>query len=64
MLNEIKSFIESHDDFLVAGHINADGDAISASLLIAHLLKSLNKKYELIFHDEVLDQRFLFLEGV
>ena len=63
MLNKIKSFIESHDDFLIAGHINADGDAISASLLIAHLLKSLNKKYELIFHDEVLDQRFLFLEG-
>jgi len=62
-LDQIKTFIESHDNFLIAGHINADGDAISSSLAISHLLKSLGKTYQLIFHDIHLDQKFRFLEG-
>ena len=63
MLKDIKKFIELNDNFLVAGHINADGDAISASLAIAMLLKSQNKKFQLIFHDEQADMRFDFLAG-
>lgn len=62
MKQQVKSFIESHDNFLVAGHINADGDAISSALMIAHLLTHLGKNYRLIFHDELVDQRFTFLE--
>jgi len=63
VLSDIKQFILDHDHFLVAGHINADGDAISASLAIAKLLDVIGKKYRLIFDDQRLDQRFNFLDG-
>jgi phosphoesterase RecJ-like protein len=61
-MKKIEQFIRENDNFLVAGHRNADGDAIASSLAISLLLKKLNKKYRLIFHDKVIDKRFSFLE--
>ena len=63
LIKKIADFIRKNDDFLIAGHINADGDAISASLAISLLLDSLGKSYELLFDDLTVDPRFDYLKN-
>lgn len=47
-LNELKSFIESHNFFLIIGHKEPDGDCIASCLGIAGILEGFNKKYQLL----------------
>jgi bifunctional oligoribonuclease and PAP phosphatase NrnA len=63
LIKKIANFIRNNDDFLIAGHISADGDAISASLAISVLLDSLGKKYRLLFDDVKVDPRFEYLKN-
>ena len=58
----ILRFIHANDNFLISAHVNADGDAIAASLTIRMLLNKLGKQSVLIFHDQTLDSRFNYLE--
>ncbi len=62
IVQKILSFIDSHDHFLLSGHINADGDAIAAVIAVHLFLKKLGKHSLMIFHDKSLDQRFAYLE--
>lgn len=44
-INAFRTFIESHDNFVIIGHKEPDGDCIGSSLGIAHLLKACHKQY-------------------
>lgn len=47
-IGSFKSFIDSHDYFLIAGHKEPDGDCISSCLGMSYILNHFNKKYSLI----------------
>ena len=47
-IENLKKFIDSHDNFYVVGHKEPDGDCISSSLGMASLLEKLNKKVQLL----------------
>ncbi|MFV9509811.1 DHH family phosphoesterase [Tepidibacillus sp. LV47] len=54
------SFIQQNDHFLIVSHINPDGDTISSSLALAHLLKALGKSFQIVNQDQI-PKKFLFL---
>lgn len=59
-LNIASDFISSNDNFLIVSHIQPDGDTISSSLALAHLLKKLGKTYKL-FNEDPLPTKFEYL---
>ncbi|MEJ2054438.1 MAG: DHH family phosphoesterase, partial [Calditrichaceae bacterium] len=59
----IYRFIQENDNFLISAHINSDGDAIASVLAVRMLLNKLNKNSVMVFHDQKLDQRFMYLSG-
>jgi phosphoesterase RecJ-like protein len=58
-----KSFIETHDNFLVISHINPDGDAASSTCAIGWLLQTLGKQYTMVNAD-VMPDRFDYIQGI
>lgn len=46
--DSFKSFIDSHNTFLIAGHKEPDGDCISSCLGVSYILSHLNKSYTLL----------------
>ena len=46
--SELKSFIENHDFFFIAGHKEPDGDCITSCLGIAAILDYFGKPYQLL----------------
>ncbi|MBO4320569.1 MAG: bifunctional oligoribonuclease/PAP phosphatase NrnA [Treponema sp.] len=47
-IDSFRSFVDSHDFFIIAGHKEPDGDCVSSCLGISFILNHLNKKYALI----------------
>lgn len=47
-LSSFNEFINSHQAFYVTGHKEPDGDCLTSSLGIAHILQKLGKKYQLL----------------
>ena len=45
---ELKTFIKSHNFFIIAGHKEPDGDCISSCIGISKVLEHFNKEYQLI----------------
>ena len=60
---QILDFIKQRDNFLLSGHINADGDAIASVIAVKLLLDALDKHSVMIFHDQQLDSRFNYLKN-
>lgn len=44
-ISAFKTFIDSHESFIIIGHKEPDGDCIASSLGISHLLKAFNKPH-------------------
>jgi phosphoesterase RecJ-like protein len=59
----IVAALRMYDNFLISTHVNADGDAISAILVCAAILKKLGKAHRIVVHDPVPDERYRFLPG-
>ncbi len=57
----IVSALKRYDNFLISTHVNADGDAISAVIVCAAILKKLGKTHRIVVHDPVPDERYRFL---
>ncbi len=47
-LNFFKEFISSHNNFVIIGHKDPDGDCISSSLGVSHILNHFNKSFTLV----------------
>ncbi len=62
-VEKLYRFILTHDNFMLSGHINADGDAIAAVIAMHLFLKKLGKRSVMIFSDAHLDRRFDYLAG-
>ncbi len=54
--------IKRADRFLIAAHVNPDGDSIGSQLALAHLSRELGAKPEIISHDPAFP-KYAFLEG-
>lgn len=64
-IKSFSDFLDSHNFFLIAGHKDPDGDAISSCLGMASLLDHLNKPYQLLSagpfkRQEIKDKESLF----
>jgi phosphoesterase RecJ-like protein len=46
-MNELARALESTDDFLVAAHVNPDGDAIGSTAALGYILRKLGKRFTL-----------------
>lgn len=60
-IEELSEFIDKNDNFLVSGHVGADGDAIAAALGIVELLAQKDKIFNLVFNDDPIDPRYKYL---
>jgi len=63
-IRKILNFIDRTDNFLITSHQNADGDAFASVLAMAFLLEYWKKSYQIIIHDETVDQKYQFLWGI
>lgn len=61
-VQQILTFIQKRDDFLISAHINADGDAYASMVAIHLLLDRLGKRNVMILSDSENDQRFEYLK--
>ena len=43
-MNELAAFLHAHDDYVVLGHVNPDGDASGSCIALALALKQLGKR--------------------
>ena len=59
-LDNAVNFINSKNNFLIVSHVQPDGDTISSSLAMAHLLEYLGKSFQLVNGDS-LPNKFQFL---
>ena len=62
--SQIINLIRERDEFLLTTHMNADGDAFASVLAVAYLMKNLEKKYQIIIHDQQVDGKYNFLWGI
>jgi phosphoesterase RecJ-like protein len=56
-------FADRFDNFMISGHISADGDAIAACLGVAEILRQRGKRSEVVLADHPVDPRFRYLAG-
>ena len=52
-LHKVMDVIEHNDNFLIASHIDPEGDSLGSQLALAQLLKAKNKKYIIVNHSPV-----------
>ncbi len=57
---EAVKFIQENDDYLLVSHVHPDGDTISSTLAMAHVLKALGKSFTMVNQDSI-PSRFDFL---
>ncbi len=58
--DQIQSILKNHNSFLIASHINPDGDAIGSMLAFAIMLETLDKKFDL-YNESGMPDRFSWL---
>lgn len=59
-LQQARSFLLEHDDYLVVSHVQPDGDAVSSTLAVGWLLSCLGKKFTMI-NEGAIPKRMEFL---
>lgn len=62
VLEDIKGFVKSRDNFLVSAHISPDGDAVGSVLVFSQILDKFGKKYRVVLQDPPQD-KFSFLSN-
>ncbi len=61
-LREVSDAIRKFDNYLIASHINIEGDAIGSQLALYFLVKQLGKN-ALLINQDVIPERYRFLPG-
>lgn len=62
MITKIRELIEENDNFLIAAHMNPDGDAISSTLALGNALSEMGKK-TVFYNGDPVPQIYSFLPG-
>jgi len=62
-LRNAGAFLAAHDDFLVAAHVQPDGDAAASTAAMGWILRQLGKTYSLA-NESPIPEKFQFLPGV
>ena len=63
-LDELAAFLLAHDDYVICGHVNPDGDCIGSQLALMHALRTHGKHVQCILvSSDPLDASLLFLPG-
>lgn len=63
-LDELAAFLAAHDDYVICGHVNPDGDCIGSQLALMHALRACGKHAECVLvGQEPLEISLLFLPG-
>ncbi len=60
--DDIVAFLKSHNQFMISGHIHADGDAYAAMIAMHLLAEALGKQSVMVLDDQKLDPRFDYLK--
>ena len=60
---KIYHYIAQNDHFLLSAHVNADGDAIASVLAMGLLLEKMDKHFNMVLHDQEVDDRFTYLKN-
>ena len=47
-IDSFKNFIKAHNNFIIVGHKDPDGDCISSSLGVSYILEYLNKPFTIV----------------
>jgi phosphoesterase RecJ-like protein len=64
-LNEVISVLREKKTFVIAGHVNPEGDAIGSAVAVALALRAMGKKAEVVNRDPLPRQlAFLCYEGI
>lgn len=64
-LTEVAAALQSHDDFVICGHVSPDGDCLGSQLALAGILKRLGKQVTCVLAKaEKPDARLAFLPGI
>ncbi|HZR47655.1 MAG TPA: bifunctional oligoribonuclease/PAP phosphatase NrnA [Candidatus Manganitrophaceae bacterium] len=64
-LNEVISVLKKKETFLIAGHVNPEGDAVGSAVALALALRDLGKKAEVVNRDPLPRQlAFLCYDGI
>jgi len=63
-ISDILTFIKKSDNFLITAHQSADGDAFASILAIAYILEKWGKTFDIVIHDDSIDQKYQFLWGI
>ena len=63
IIKQILDVIKKHKRFLIAAHINPEGDAIGSQLAMANLLKMLDKEVRII-NEHRVPKNIMFMPGV
>ena len=61
-IHKIINKLETQNHFLVSAHLRADGDAVASVCFISSILSTLQKSFYAVLHDDVLDERYRFLD--
>ncbi|MEZ5989806.1 MAG: bifunctional oligoribonuclease/PAP phosphatase NrnA [Planctomycetota bacterium] len=61
MFRPVLEFLEAHDDYLISGHVNPDGDCLGTAVALYHFLESLGKKVQIVNAD-LRDPSFDFFD--
>lgn len=62
-MRHLRQFLKKHKRFVIAAHINPEGDSLGAQLAFAAALKKMGKRCEIVNQDPV-PREYLFLPGV
>ena len=57
----IAELLRRCEGFLITTHMNGDGDAFSSALALRRALTKMGKGVDIVVHDRIPDQRYLFL---
>ncbi len=60
MIEQAVAFILDHSEFILVGHVSADGDTLGCCLALNEALLSMNKRSRIVFEEEV-PFRYAFL---
>ena len=64
-LQEIAQALKTHDEYLIVGHVNPDGDCLGSPLSLMHVLRRLGKHAQCMLAGAAasIDKTLLFLPG-